>query len=94
MTPPRGPIAYSLGAGGLVFYSSGHDQKQLRRRLRRLGSQRGVVVRFDEERGKGSHGTLYFGDRITVFKDRRAEIRPSLLHAMLRQLGLSERDLR
>ena len=66
---------------------------ELLRRLRRLGSRRGVVVRFDEERGKGSHGTLYFGERFTVLKDRRAEIRPGLLHAMLRQLGLSERDL-
>jgi mRNA interferase HicA len=64
------------------------------RRLRRLGSQRGIVVRFDEERGKGSHGTLYFGDRFTVLKDRRAEIRPGLLHAVPRQLGLTERDLR
>ena len=67
---------------------------ELLRRLRRLGGQRGVAVRFDEERGKGSHGTLYFGERFTVLKDRRAEIRPGLLHSMLRQLGLNERDLR
>jgi hypothetical protein len=38
--------------------------------------------------------TLYFGDRFTVLKDRRAEISPGLLYAMLRQLGLTERDLR
>jgi len=30
---------------------------ELLRRLRRLGSQRGVAIRFEEERGKGSHGT-------------------------------------
>lgn len=67
---------------------------ELVRRLQRLGRERGIAVRFDQERGKGSHGTLYFGDRRTTLKDRRAEIRPGLLHAMLRQLGLSERDLR
>jgi mRNA interferase HicA len=67
---------------------------ELLRRLRRLGHQRGVDVRFEEERGKGSHGTLYFGDRLTVLKDRRAEISRGLLHSMLRQLGLTERDLR
>ena len=67
---------------------------ELLRRLRKLGRERGVVVRFEEERGKGSHGTLYFGTRATVVKDRRAEIGPGLLHAMLRQLGLRERDLR
>jgi len=66
---------------------------ELLRRLRRLGNERGVAVRFNEERGKGSHGTLYFGDHFTVLRDRRAEIRPGLLHAMLRQLGLRERDL-
>lgn len=63
------------------------------RKLQRLGRERGVSVRFDQERGKGSHGTLYYGDRRTTLKDRRAEIRPGLLHAMLRQLGLNERDL-
>jgi hypothetical protein len=53
--------------------------KELLRRLTRLGGQRGVVVRFEEERGKGRHGTLYFGGSFTVLKDRRAEIRPGLL---------------
>jgi len=60
---------------------------------RRSGRQRGVEVSFEVERGKGSHGTVRFGDRYTVMKDRRKEIRPGLLHAMLRQLGLTERDL-
>ncbi len=64
------------------------------RRLQRIGRERGIAVRFDQERGKGSHGTLYFGDRRATLKDRRAEIRPGLLHAMLRQLGLGERDLK
>ena len=67
---------------------------ELLRRLRKLGRERGVAVRFAEERGKGSHGTLCFGDRATVLKDRRAEIGRGLLHATLRQLGLTERDLR
>lgn len=67
---------------------------ELLRRLRRLGRKRGISVRLEQERGKGSHSTLYFGDRFTVLKDRRAEIGPGVLHATLRQLGLSERDLR
>jgi mRNA interferase HicA len=70
---------------------NGHE---LLRKLQRLGRERGVAVRFDQERGKGSHGTLYFGDRRTTLKDWRTEIRPGLLHAMLQQLGLHERDLR
>jgi mRNA interferase HicA len=66
---------------------------ELYRRLQKIGRQRGVEVSFEAERGKGSHGTIRYGHRYTVMKDRRKEIRPGLLHAMLRQLGLTESDL-
>jgi len=64
------------------------------RQITALGAERGVPVRFDETRGKGSHGTLYYGARFTVVKDRRKECGPGLLGKMLRDLGLSRRDLR
>ena len=64
------------------------------RRVEALGTARGVVVRFDKTRGKGSHGTLYYGDRFTVVKDRRKECGPGLISKMLEDLGLSRRDLR
>jgi mRNA interferase HicA len=63
------------------------------RKLHRLGCARGVRVRTDEERGKGSHVTVYVGERFTVIKDRRNEIGRDLPRAILRQLGLTERDL-
>ena len=63
------------------------------RRIKVLGRGLGVAVRFDARRGKGSHGRLYFGDRFTTVKDRRKEIGPRLLAAMLRQLGLSREDI-
>ena len=66
---------------------------ELLRRLRRLGQQRGVEVRLDELKGKGSHAALYYGSRRTTLKDRRKEIGPGLLRATLRQLGLTPRDL-
>jgi mRNA interferase HicA len=66
---------------------------ELLRKLNRLGRARGAQVRIDEERGKGSHATIYIGERFTVIKDRTKEIGPGLLHSMLRQLGLTERDL-
>ena len=37
---------------------------------------------------------LHHGDRKTIVKDRRKEIGPGLLAAMLRQLGLTDRDVR
>lgn len=64
------------------------------RRVQALGAARGVSVRFDKTRGKGSHGTLYYGDRFTVVKDRRKECGPGLLAKMLADLDLSRRDLR
>ena len=66
---------------------------ELLRRLRKLGSKRGVAVRLDELKGKGSHAALYHGSRRTTLKDRRKEIGAGLLRAMLRQLGIDPRDL-
>jgi mRNA interferase HicA len=62
-------------------------------RVRKLGRARGVGVTFDKGHGKGSHGRLYYGDRFTALKDRKKEIGPGLLSAMLHQLGLTKRDL-
>ena len=63
------------------------------RRVRRLGRERDVAVRFDTRPGKGSHGRLHYGNRFTTVKDRRKEISAGLLSAMLRQLGLNREDL-
>ena len=64
------------------------------RRIGALGAGRGVPVRSDKTRGKGSHGTLYYGERFTVVKDRRKECGPGLINKMLADLGLRRRDLR
>lgn len=66
---------------------------ELIRRVRRLGRQRGVPVEVQAERGKGSHRLLYFGNSRTVVPDPKAELKSGTLHAMLKQLGLTLRDL-
>jgi mRNA interferase HicA len=66
---------------------------ELLRRLRKLGRERGVPVRLDEIKGKGSHAVLYYGSQRTILKDRRKELGSGLLRAMMRQLGLDPRDL-
>ncbi len=63
------------------------------RRVRRRGRKTGLSVHFDPRPGKGSHGRLYYGDRVTTVKDRKKEIRKGLLHVMLRELGLNLHDL-
>lgn len=63
------------------------------RRVQDLARKTGIAVRIDLRHGKGSHGRLYYGTRFTTVKDRRKELGPGLLHAMLRQLGLTRDDL-
>ena len=72
-------------------YVRGRDFIQ---RVTELGRERKVQVRVDAKRGKGSHVTLYYGDRKTVVKNRRKEVGPGLQSAMIRQLGLEPSDLR
>lgn len=61
------------------------------RMIQKPGRENNVEVRFVYERGKGSHGTLYYGMKFTVIKDRKKEIGKGLYHAMLKQLGIDER---
>ena len=69
---------------------NGHE---FERKVRAIGRKRGVTVSFDARHGQGSHGRLYYGARFTTLKDRRKEIGPGLLKAMLDQLGLTKKDL-
>ena len=62
-------------------------------RVRRLARKNGIAVRFDRSRGKGSHGTLYFGDRHTVVKDRRKPLKTGTLRGICRQLDIDPDDL-
>lgn len=59
----------------------------------RPGRERGVAVRFEAKRGKGSHGVLYFGSAFTVVQDMKREVKTGMLHGMLKQLGLTMKDL-
>ena len=64
-------------------------------RVREIGRLRGIVVRIDTMKGKGSHILLLYGDsRRTIVKDRRKDLGAGLLSAMIRQLGLQRRDFR
>jgi predicted RNA binding protein YcfA (HicA-like mRNA interferase family) len=63
------------------------------RAIKKLAKDRGVTVREDENRGKGSHMRFWYGERWTTVKDRKKELGPGLLAAMLVQLGLSKKDI-
>jgi mRNA interferase HicA len=63
------------------------------KRLKQLARERGIDVRIDKKRGKGSHVTLYYGDRLTIVRNPSDELKTGTLNAMLRQLGLNRSDL-
>ncbi len=44
-------------------------------------------------RGKGSHGTLFYGESFTIVQNLKRELPRGTLREMLRQIGLSPNDL-
>jgi mRNA interferase HicA len=63
------------------------------RQVKKLGRTNEVPVRFAARRGKGSHGTLFYGSRFTIVRNPKDELKKGTLHTMLDQLGLSTKDL-
>jgi mRNA interferase HicA len=63
-------------------------------RVKELARERGVEFRFDATRGKGSHGTVWFGSRFTVVPNPRQELKKGTLAGMCRQIGIKLLDLR
>lgn len=53
----------------------------------------GVSCEWRPDRGKGSHGVLILGDRRTVVRNPKDELKTGTYYAMLKQLGLTERDI-
>ncbi len=56
----------------------------------RVGHKCPILV---ETEMKGSHVTLYFGERMTVVRNPRDELKTGTLHAMCKQLGIRRHDL-
>lgn len=63
------------------------------RRVRKYAKRRNIACGWRPDRGKGSHGLLILGDRRTVVRNPKDELKTGTYHAMLKQLGLTEKDL-
>lgn len=66
---------------------------ELLKKLRKYAKANSTEVRFVSGQGKGSHGRIYLGPRYATIKDRKKDISPGLLLAMLKQLGLTKQDI-
>ena len=63
------------------------------RKVRALGKRRGIPVKLNASRGKGSHQTLYYGTAFTVVRNPKDELKTGTLHAMCAQIGIRALDL-
>jgi mRNA interferase HicA len=63
------------------------------REVQALARTHGLSCRLDEKRGKGSHVTLYLGERVTIVRNPKDELKTGTLHAMCKQLGIRKDQL-
>lgn len=61
---------------------------QFLRRARRYAKRKGLCFDFDPRRGKGSHGRIVMGNRVTAIKSGNKPLGTGLLMKMLRDLGI------
>lgn len=61
---------------------------EFRRRARRYAKRNGLSFEFDPRRGKGSHGRILLGDRVTAIKSANKPPGTGLLMKMLKDLGI------
>jgi len=65
---------------------------EFERRVQRLARRGKIACEFVADKGKGSHGRLYF-EEFTTLKDRKKEIGCDLLTKMCRDLQIDPHDL-
>ena len=63
------------------------------RKVEKYAKRKGIACEWRPDRGKGSHGVLTLGGMRTVVRNPKDELKTGTYHAMLKQLGLTERDL-
>jgi mRNA interferase HicA len=62
------------------------------KRVRKMAKERGLSFQLDAARGKGSHVTLYLGDRLTIVRNPKDDLKTGTYHAMLKQLGINPEE--
>lgn len=60
------------------------------KRVKKLAKVKGKTVSINKSRGKGSHITLYYGQKFTVVRNLKDELKTGTYKAMLKQLEIKE----
>ena len=64
------------------------------KKVKKLAKAKGLKFEIDSSRGKGSHITLYYGEKYTVVRNLKDELKTGTYKAMLNQLGIKENEFR
>ena len=75
----------------VLYLVESMNGNELIKKIRKLGKERDLTVRIDKKRGRGSHFTLYFGNKRTIMKDRTQEIGAWFIEEDTRQSGSEKR---
>ena len=62
-------------------------------KIANIAKRKTLAYRWNPERGAGSHGTVYPGERFAVVKDLNKELGPGLLADMCKHPGIRKEDL-
>ncbi len=63
------------------------------KKIKKLGKNRGIKVELVQQRGKGNHSTLFFGQNFTIIRNLKDELKTGTYNAMLKQLNIDKDDL-
>ena len=63
------------------------------KRIQKLAKANAVACSWQPDMGKGSHGVLKYGDMRTTVRNLKDELKTGTYHGMLKQLGLTDKDL-
>jgi mRNA interferase HicA len=63
------------------------------RSVQKYAKARDIHCEWHPGLGKGSHGILLLGERRTLVRNPKDELKSGTLHAILKQLGLSSGDI-
>lgn len=69
------------------------DYKELLKKLKKYARKNEQEYYWETMRGKGGHGTVHIGDKFTVVPTGKGELKTGTQKAILRQLGVNEKDL-
>ena len=63
------------------------------KKIQKLAKEKAITCSWHPDKGKGSHGVLKYGDKRTTVRNLKDELKTGTYHGMLKQLGLTDKDL-